>query len=141
MCSNSLFASFCYVSFEQDMFNFGSMQTKAQTVMSLPDWPSIIGCCHVARQCVGFAASARWQTNWCQLVMELLRLMSFPRINRAICKVTIKRCSLWQALIKDLWASLFYCVCLIFGSPSAFCFYFWEIFSVSSLYLFLFICD
>lgn len=96
------------------MFNFGSMQTKAQTVMSLPDWPSIIGCCHVARQSVlAASASARWQTNWCQLVMELLllrllrllRLMSFPRIDRAICKVTIKRCSLWQALIKDLWAS------------------------------------
>lgn len=94
------------------MFNFGSMQTKAQTVMSMPDWPSIIGCCHVARQSV-LAASARWQTNWCQLVMELLRLrllrllrlMSFPRIDRAVCKVTIKRCSLWQALIKDLWAS------------------------------------
>lgn len=60
------------------MFNFGSMQTQPneQTVMSLPDWPSIIGCCHVARQlvCVGLAASARWQTNWCQLVMELLLL-------------------------------------------------------------------
>lgn len=108
MCSVSLLASFCFVSF-RFMFNFGSMQTKAQTVMSLPDWPSIIGCCHVVRQCVGLAASARWQTNWCQLVMELLllllRLMSFPRIDRAVCKVTIKRCSLWQALIKDLWDS------------------------------------
>lgn len=90
------------------MFNFGSMQTKAQTVMSLPDWPSIIGCCHVARQLV-------WLGCVCALADKLVPIgdgaaaitaMSFPRIDRAIvCKVTIKRCSLWQALVKDLWAS------------------------------------
>lgn len=43
-CFASRFVLFRFVEFEQDMFNFGSMQTKPneQTVMSLPDWPSII---------------------------------------------------------------------------------------------------
>lgn len=104
------------VSFEHDMFNFGSMQTKAQTVMSRP-----IG--HQSSDVVMSLLALCWLRLSLRVGRQTgaNRRWSFPRIDRAVCKVTIKCCSLWEALIK-VCGLFFYCVCLISGFAIRFLF-------------------
>lgn len=73
------FVSFRIVQFKQDVYNFGRMQTKAKS-----RYESLLAINHRMLSCLSPClcsrrASARWQTNWCQLL-----LLRFPRSDQAL---------------------------------------------------------